>query len=156
MDFPTHFVFSAIAFIAHKVTKNAYSTTLILHCNANIVFNANKSVHYHHCSNGYSCHGRVEPVTVSDLGVTSAEANRVFTITILTMEIAATVMLNGLFVLPCGFMYSRSPLGHHLLGRRLLPLHTSSYQRIKRKYGIITTGARRRNCESSKICLRRL
>jgi len=24
--------------------------------------NANKSVHYHHCSNGYSCHGRVEPV----------------------------------------------------------------------------------------------
>jgi len=37
MDFPTHFVFSAIAFIAHKVTKNAYSTTLILHCNANIV-----------------------------------------------------------------------------------------------------------------------
>jgi len=37
--------------------------------------NANKSVHYHHCSNGYSCHGRVELVTVSDLGVTSANAN---------------------------------------------------------------------------------
>jgi len=35
--------------------------------------NANESVHYHHCSNGYSCHGRVEPVTISDLGVTSAE-----------------------------------------------------------------------------------
>ena len=28
--------------------------------------NANESVHYHHCSNGYSCHGRVQPVTVSD------------------------------------------------------------------------------------------
>ena len=37
--------------------------------------NANESVHYHHCSNGYSCHGRVELVTVSDLGVTSADAN---------------------------------------------------------------------------------
>ena len=37
--------------------------------------NANESVHYHHCSNGYSCHGRVEPVTVSDSGVTSANAN---------------------------------------------------------------------------------
>ena len=37
--------------------------------------NANESVHYHHCSNGYSCHGHVEPVTISDLGVTSANAN---------------------------------------------------------------------------------
>jgi len=48
------------------------------------------------------------------------------TITILTIEIAATVVLNGLFVLPCGFMYSQSPLGRHLLGRRLPPLHTLS------------------------------
>jgi len=38
--------------------------------------NANESVHYHHCSNGYSCHSRVEPVTVSDLGVTSVDANK--------------------------------------------------------------------------------
>jgi hypothetical protein len=37
--------------------------------------NANESVHYHHSSNGYSCHGRVEPVTVLDLGVTSADLN---------------------------------------------------------------------------------
>ena len=37
--------------------------------------NANESVHYHHCSNGYSCHGCVELVTVSDLGVTSPDAN---------------------------------------------------------------------------------
>jgi len=37
--------------------------------------NVIESVHYHLCSNGYSCHGRVEPVTVSDLGVTSADAN---------------------------------------------------------------------------------
>ena len=37
--------------------------------------NANKSVHYHHFSNGYSCHGCVEPVTILDLGVTSADAN---------------------------------------------------------------------------------
>jgi hypothetical protein len=36
--------------------------------------NTNKSVPYHHCSNGYSCHGRVEPVTMSNLGVTSANA----------------------------------------------------------------------------------
>jgi hypothetical protein len=125
------FVFSAIAFIAHKVTKNVYLIP-ILHCNANVVYNsrfhvyssyhpkatvmiwmpqlipktwrrcwsaevpnwmahilhqnlwilmgahsppkplypngrsvnANESVDYHHCSNGYSCHGRVEPVTI--------------------------------------------------------------------------------------------
>ncbi len=31
--------------------------------------NANKSVHYHHCFDGDSCHGRVDPVTVNDLGV---------------------------------------------------------------------------------------
>ena len=37
--------------------------------------NANESVHYHHCSNGYSCHGRVEPVTILDLGVTSTDVN---------------------------------------------------------------------------------
>ncbi len=37
--------------------------------------NANKSVHYHHCSNGYSCNGRVEPVTILDLGVTSTDVN---------------------------------------------------------------------------------
>ena len=28
----------------------------------------NKSVHYHHCYDGYSCHGRVDQVTVADLG----------------------------------------------------------------------------------------
>ncbi len=33
--------------------------------------NANESVHYHHCSNGYSCHGRVEQVTVSDVGAST-------------------------------------------------------------------------------------
>ncbi len=33
--------------------------------------NANKSVHYHHCSNGYSCHGRVEQVTISDVGAST-------------------------------------------------------------------------------------
>ena len=37
--------------------------------------NANESVHYHHCSNGYSCHGRVEPVTILDIGVTSTDVN---------------------------------------------------------------------------------
>jgi len=81
---------------------------------------------------------------------------RVFTITILSMVRAATVVLNGLFVLRHGFMYSRSPLGRHLSGRRLPWLHISSYQCIKRKYGIVGTGIRRRNCSSSKICLPRL
>ena len=37
--------------------------------------NANESVHYHHCINGDNCHSRVEPVTISDLGVTSTNAN---------------------------------------------------------------------------------
>jgi len=37
--------------------------------------NANETVHYHHCSNGYSCHSHVEPVTILDLGVTSADAS---------------------------------------------------------------------------------
>ncbi len=31
--------------------------------------NANKSVHYHHPFDSYSCHGHVDPVTVDDLGV---------------------------------------------------------------------------------------
>jgi hypothetical protein len=31
--------------------------------------NANKSVHYHHPFDGDSCHGRVDSVTVDDLGV---------------------------------------------------------------------------------------
>ena len=161
-----------------ELVDGANSPPKSLDCNGRSV-NANKSVHYHQCINGDSCHGRVEPVTISDLGVTSANANEsvhynhfndgdschghverslcpLFTITILMMERAATIVLNGLFVLPRGFMYSRSPLGRHLLGRRLPPLHTSSYQCIKRKYGIVATGARRRNCASSKICLRRL
>jgi hypothetical protein len=37
--------------------------------------NANESAHYHHSSNGYSCHGREEPITILDLGVTSTDAN---------------------------------------------------------------------------------
>jgi len=48
-------------------------------------------------------------------------------------------------------MYSRSPLGYHLLGCRLPPLHTSSYQCIKRKYGITATGAQRIDCASRNL-----
>jgi hypothetical protein len=115
--------------------------------------NANESVHYHHCSNGYSCHGRVEPVTVSDSGVTSANANESVHYNHFNHGEVATVVLNGLFVLHHGFMYSRSSLSRLLSGSRLPWLHTSSYQCIKRKYGIVRTGARRRNCASNKICL---
>jgi len=60
-DVTTMLMKSAIVVCDGRSTEldGAYSPPKPLDPNGRSV-NANKSVHYHHCSNGYSCHGRVE------------------------------------------------------------------------------------------------
>ncbi len=43
-----------------------------------ISVDANGNVHYHHCTNGYSCHGRVKRVTLQEgsVEVTSSNENK--------------------------------------------------------------------------------
>jgi hypothetical protein len=66
-DAMTMLMKSAVVVCDGRSTKldGAHSPPKPLDPNGRFV-NVNKSVHYHHCSNGYSCHGRVEPVTISD------------------------------------------------------------------------------------------
>jgi hypothetical protein len=75
-DVTTMLMKSDIVICNGQSTKldGAYSPPKPLYHNGRSV-NANESVHYHHCSNGYSCRGRVEPVTILDLGVTSTDVN---------------------------------------------------------------------------------
>ena len=75
-DMTTMLMKSDIVVCNGQSTKldGGYSPPKPLYRNGRSV-NANESVHYHHCSNGYSCHGRVEPVTILDLGVTSTDVN---------------------------------------------------------------------------------
>ena len=124
MDLLTLFVFSAIAFIAHEVTKNVYSMTPILHCNANVVWNSRFHVYssYHPKAAAMIWMPQLIPKTWrgrywwSPPSSAKAEVpnwmarilhpnlwilmgdlstrTRVFTITIVAMDIAATVVLN--------------------------------------------------------------